>query len=103
VSDQQAEVFGKSVTQQESAPMVEMDVIRGAGPEYIDATGYHVVNVLVHAATCSCSLWLFRALFAGKSEDMADLHRSRLKRVCSNKNTMLIRLSRMAALCMAAL
>ncbi len=65
VSHQQAEECGDSVVQQETVPMVEMDVVRGAGPEYIDATGYHLVNVLVHAATCSCSLWVFRAVFAG--------------------------------------
>eukprot|EP00903_Cladosiphon_okamuranus_P011712 g11015.t1 len=41
-------------------------VVRGAGPELADATGFHLVNVFVHATTCSSSLWLFRAVFAGE-------------------------------------
>ncbi|CAM9089999.1 unnamed protein product, partial [Scytosiphon promiscuus] len=40
---------------------------RGAGPERADATGFHLFDVLVHAASCSSSVWLFRAIFAGKN------------------------------------
>lgn len=44
-------------------------VVRGAGPELADATGFHLANVFIHAATCSSSIWLFRAVFAGEIKD----------------------------------
>ncbi|CAN0340036.1 unnamed protein product, partial [Ectocarpus sp. 12 AP-2014] len=42
------------------------DFARGAGPEHTDAAGFHLFNVIVHAATCSSSVWLFRTIFEGK-------------------------------------
>lgn len=47
--------------------MQKLDVAGRAGPEHADAAGFHLVNVVVHAATCSASVWLFRAVFAGKN------------------------------------
>ncbi|CAM9432105.1 unnamed protein product, partial [Hapterophycus canaliculatus] len=44
---------------------------RGTGPEHADAVGFHLFNVIVHAAACSSSVWLFRAIFAGKKIETA--------------------------------
>eukprot|EP00752_Nemacystus_decipiens_P009157 g8179.t1 len=49
-----------------ASPVNKTHVVRGAGPELVDATGYHLVNVVVHAATCSSSVRLFRAVFAAE-------------------------------------
>lgn len=55
-----------SATRTKASPLNKARVVRGAGPELADATGFHLVNVLLHAATSSSSVWLFRAVFAGE-------------------------------------
>lgn len=51
---------------EENVDLIAAELFRGAGPKYTDAPGFHLFNVIVHAATCSSSVWLFRRVFAGK-------------------------------------
>ncbi|CAM9836175.1 unnamed protein product [Ectocarpus sp. 12 AP-2014] len=59
-SDQQRN--DENVNSMTTAEFVEKkeDFARGAGPERTDAAFFHLFNVIVHAATCSSSVWLFR-------------------------------------------
>lgn len=41
-------------------------VARSTGPRHADAPGFHLFNVVVHAMTCSCTVWIFRAVFQGE-------------------------------------
>lgn len=50
----------------------KVDFTRGTGPEHADAAGFHLMNIVVHAATCSASVWLFRAVFAGKNNNSSN-------------------------------
>ncbi|CAM9863325.1 unnamed protein product, partial [Pylaiella littoralis] len=65
-TSQQSKKNGVISTSQEEPRMQKLDVAGRAGPEHADAAGFHLVNVVVHAATCSASVWLFRAVFAGE-------------------------------------
>lgn len=56
-------------------PTKTADAVRGADPKHADAAGFHLFNVLVHAATCSSSVWVFRAVFPG--EFHVDEHHTR--------------------------
>lgn len=67
--DHTAKENGVSATKPKASPLNQTYGVRGAGPELSDATGFHLVNVFVHAATCSSTVWLFRAVFAGESND----------------------------------
>lgn len=51
---------------EENVDLIAADKFREAGPKYTDAPGFHLFNVIVHAATCSSSIWLFRRVFAGE-------------------------------------
>lgn len=58
-----------SATKPKPFPLNKTCIVRETGPELADAIGFHLVNVFVHAATCSSSVWLFRAVFAGETHD----------------------------------
>ena len=51
---------------EENFDPIAMEIFRGPGLQYTDAPGFHLFNVLVHAATCASSTWLFRRVFAGE-------------------------------------
>lgn len=65
-SSQQATENRAVPTAKEELSTNRVDAVRGTGPRHADATGFHLFNVIVHAATCSCSVWIFRAVFPGK-------------------------------------
>lgn len=65
-SSQQATENSAIPAAEEKILTKKVDVVRGAGPKHADATGFHLFNVVVHAASCSSSLWIFRAVFPGK-------------------------------------
>lgn len=50
------------------------------GSEHADAAGFHLVNVVVHAATCASTTWLFRGVFAGEVCTADAACRNRLQR-----------------------
>lgn len=51
---------------EENVDLIAAGLFRGAGPKHSDAPGFHLFNVIVHAATCASSTWLFRCVFAGE-------------------------------------
>lgn len=53
----------------EDVPTKKVDAVRRTGPKHADATGFHLFNVVVHAATCSSSVWMFRTIFPGECYD----------------------------------
>lgn len=53
---------------EENDDLIKAEIFRGAGPKYTDAPGFHLFNVVVHAAACASSTWLFRCVFAGKAK-----------------------------------
>lgn len=66
-SSQQTKKNGVVATETGEFQTKKVDFSRGAGPEHADAAGFHLMNIVVHATTCSASVWLFRAVFAGKN------------------------------------
>lgn len=66
-SSQQTKEKGVATNNGESPMTKKVDIARGAGPQHGDAAGFHLMNIVVHATTCSASMWLFRAVFAGKN------------------------------------
>lgn len=66
-SSQQTKDKDLAATNNGKSKMKKVGIPRGAGPEHADAAGFHLMNIVVHATTCSASLWLFRAVFAGKN------------------------------------
>eukprot|EP00752_Nemacystus_decipiens_P011698 g10381.t1 len=65
-SSQQSTEAGAVLAANIEFPTKKADAVRGAGPRHADATGFHLFNVIVHAATCSSSVWVFRAVFPGQ-------------------------------------
>ena len=65
-SSQQATENSAIPAAMEELQTKKVDVVRGAGPKHADATGFHLFNVVVHATTCSSSVWIFRAVFPGE-------------------------------------
>lgn len=51
---------------EENVDLMAAEIFRGAGPQYTDAPGFHLFNVILHGATCASSTWLFRLIFAGE-------------------------------------
>lgn len=51
----------------ENADLIAEELFRGAGPNFTDAPGFHLFNIVVHAATCASSTWLFRCVFVGET------------------------------------
>lgn len=73
LSNMLAQTFSAERTASDGTPEENTDgsaeeLLRGAGPKYTDAPGFHLFNVVVHAATCASSTWLFRCVFAGKGD-----------------------------------